>query len=274
MILLLSLATYLLISYSEGKGVDEELYTLSEGRGYVIDMDRYMEFDIYSNNKASLIEKTDMNSYKLICKDININLENVSVSKYKIPGAYLYKIRASVPDITEGEYTTEASLLITNEEYKATISLGIISFLNPKDYKLLSFEALGASGSYINKHLSIVGFNLRLKDEYKSLTELRCGEFAYGRILDTIDSEVDSIIQIKDLIPDYNPLELIGGEYEVKPSMFIPIAYTRLLAIKETYLVLAIDNTKYYIDTFTFDAGTIDFLEYKDLMEKGVIEYA
>ena len=77
--ILLFISLLLLFNYSFNKNTKEELFTIEEARGYVIDEDRYMSFNIYSNMKSSLIDNTSMTSFTLSLNDFNIALTDTSV---------------------------------------------------------------------------------------------------------------------------------------------------------------------------------------------------
>lgn len=267
-----------LFVYSSKKDTIEEFYTILESKGYVVEEDREISFDIYSRKENTLISNPSNNEYTLELDKMKLRLENVHIDLFQIKEKlYLIKVYASMPLFEETEYKSmKQDLIITNSKYSIRLSYGEISFLNPKGYELLSLDSL--YGSYIkyNESMLLAGINLTFHDSYEYLTNLRVGP-ASGILSKARDNlTLDTIIDIPSMGYSYKPnkqednylLSLKSNIY------FIPLGYKTISIIRSSYITLELDLKKYYFDSFDFMTNTLDIEEYKDFEKKGEIIYA
>lgn len=276
-IIIISLIVGLFV-YSSKKDTIEEFYTILESKGYVVEEDREISFDIYSRKENTLISNPSNNEYTLELDKMKLRLENVHIDLFQIKEKlYLIKVYASMPLFEETEYKSmKQDLIITNSKYSIRLSYGEISFLNPKGYELLSLDSL--YGSYIkyNESMLLAGINLTFHDSYEYLTNLRVGP-ASGILSKARDNlTLDTIIDIPSMGYSYKPnkqednylLSLKSNIY------FIPLGYKTISIIRSSYITLELDLKKYYFDSFDFMTNTLDIEEYKDFEKKGEIIYA
>ncbi len=276
LIILIPISLLLLFDYSINKAGDERLFTIEECKGFVIDTDRRMSFNLYSNMKRSLIDNENLNTYTLSLNDFNIELNNPSIEVIKANDYYIHRLECDVPELTDSEITGRAFLKIVNSSFSCSLELGVLSILNKSEYKLLSISHLSVSDSYVDKHLIICGLNIGFTDSYTSLNNLRIGGIGYGRLdLAKEGLELPPVIKIKEIIPEYKVTEIKDSSLSLQASdYFIPICYNRPILLRESYITMELDGERYYLDSFTYKTQAPDLCEYQDKILEGKFVYA
>lgn len=263
----------IIIYLNIGRSEFDAFYVIKEAKGYVIKDDARMHFDIYSKLEHSLISYKDKNIYQIKDGNSIYNLENVEVSVSKNNDLYVNRIDADIINVNQNLDIKDAILFIKNESYTLNINVGYISFLNINDYALLSYNKYYGSYAYINKELKLVGINLELTDKFNKLAKFKVSNYAYGNLENVKTNLYGNEVDIKSIIPNYNPNYIKEMEIELKGNiLFIPLSYQELLMIKEAYITLNLDGTDFYIDHFNFIMNSLNSLDYK--MEEGIINYA
>ena len=277
LILFILLSLIIIIIYFNcSRNEFDSFYAIKESKGYILKDDRKMHIDIYSKLEKSLISYNDKNIYQIKDKNEIYNLENVNVETSKIDDLYVNRINADLINTTnENLIIEDAILLIKNESYSLKIHIGYISILNPINYELLSFNKYYGSYSYLNGSLELVGINLELTDKFNILSNFWVNNYAKGNLKNILFNLYENEINIKDLIPSYNPYYMNDDEIKLKNNiLFIPISYINILMIKEAYITLNLDGEDFYIDHFNFINNFINYNDYKELLEEGEINYA
>lgn len=267
----------LIINYSKEKSRPDVYSVIPENKSYVIDTDRKMTFNIYSNNRNSLITYTKINTYELVLDDVSATLVDVEIDEYKIPGAYLIKIICPIPEVTHTElFCDNAKLIIKNPTYSVELKIGSMSFLSANKYELLSYNDLYGSYSYINGVLELVGINITFTNDYNFLTNVRIGGYVYANLSKASKNTLcENEIDIKKIIPSY-ATNKYSEDYVLgiqSKTYFIPMGYKIFNKVKTGYIIFLLDDKYYYIDTFEFMVNDLDYYEYKDKLEEGVIIY-
>lgn len=277
LVLLISLIISLFM-ISNQKDIIEDYYTIIESKGYVMEEDREISFDIYSRKENTLIENPLNNEYVLELDTMKIKLEDIRIEKNQIKDKlYLIKIYSNMPLFNEEEYHSKTSkLVITNSKYSLNLAYGEMSFLNPKGYKLISLD--GLFGSYIEYHNSLIlaGINIKFHDEYEYLTSIKAvachGILSKAREDLVLENQIDN----KAMGYNYNPIKP-EQDYLLtlnSKTYFIPLGYSEVSIIRSSYLTFTLDTKKYYFDTFDFMTNILDLDNYQEYQRKGEIKYA
>lgn len=269
---------FILYILSGNKNIKDEFYTILESKGYVIDEDREISFDIYSKRENTLIENPLNNEYVLELDNMKIKLLDIHIDTLKIKDdLYLIKLYASMPKFNEIEYKShKQTLVITNLKYTLSLEYGEISFLNPKDYKLLSLDTLYGSYIHYNEGLLLAGINLKFHFDYEYLINFSIG-VGYG-ILSKSRSDLllDNLIDIPSMGYSYKPNK-IEENYLLSlksNTYFIPVGYKNIGIVRSSYITLELDLEKYYFDSFSFMTNNLDLDEYRGYERMGEIFYA
>ncbi len=275
-ILLLIFVFIIIIIFINSKRYDDILfYSIKEAKGYILNDDKRLHIDIYSNKKENLIMYKDENIYQIKDSSSVYNLENVDIYSSKINDYYVNRIEADLINCSNNLIIEDAILSIINKSFKLEINIGYINILNPIEYELLSFNCYYGSYSYINGELMLVGINLELTDTFHILKDFNVGGFSKGDLNKIKYNLYDNEIDIKNIIGDYNPFYLSDNEVYLKSNIiFIPICYKNLLMIKESYVTLNLDGIDFYIDNLSFISNFLDINDYKNIKEEGKIFYA
>lgn len=263
--------------FGQKRSTYEEMYVLPQHKSYVYSNDRKMSFEIYSENKDSLIKYPEKNQYNLLFDNNIMILSNVTVDVVKQQNIYVYIIEADIFEISEEVFIKQNVILnIINTSYSLNLDIGSIAILNPKTYKLLSVNDLYASYSYINGSLELVGINVKFSDIHKKINNISIGSYAYANLKLASPYGLNNEIDILQSIPNYNILnkyEKYSILLDNNNTYFIPICYPKLLTITQGYILFEIDDSKFYFDTFSFIVNKLEYQEYKDKMVKVEISY-
>lgn len=277
LVLLIAILFTGLFIISNNKVIEYDYFTILEAKSYVYKEGRRIDFNVYCNKNDSLISYPEKNSYSLELDDILIQLTNVSVTKGSIENYYLVKIEADMPDITDNEFIcNNPNLIIKNSKYEVKLKLGSFSVLKPKGHKLLSVQALSASFSIVNNIKHLVGINLKLTNTYDTIDYFRLGGYSFGMLSKIKYSKIyDDEIEISDVINGYS---IKYVETQITKTMddnilFVPIGYKKLYLQRGGYIIISLNNSMYYLDSFNFMLDIPSPNNYKDLIYKGEIIY-
>lgn len=261
-----------IIVYSNHKKVNEGYHTVLESKSYVYDEGRRMSFTVYSNTYNTLLRDTKNNNYVLKLGSLSYELENVEVQRYKLEDVTLLKIYADIPYTSKTISSDNAKLLILTAKYQLELKIGSLSILNTDEYELLGVHTLYGTYSYIDGLKVLVGINIKFSKSYTTMKDLMVGEFAYGNLGQSIESNnMPYEIKISDYIPNYNiyRVERSAGIDVSDYTYFIPLNYITVGCIRESYITVVLDDKKYYFDCFSFMTNEFDYSEYKDKMKDG-----
>lgn len=265
----------MLVFINNNRVETDSFYAIKESKGYVLKNDSKMHIDVYSKLENSLITYTDKNIYQIKNDNSIYNLENVTVKTSKNGDLYVNRIEADLINTSATNLLIDDAVLnIINESYSLNIKIGTISILNPIDYTLLSFNKYYGSYSYLNGCLELVGINLELTDNYNYLSNFSINDYAKGNLSDVLYNLYNNEIDIKTILPNYNPLYFNDSKIKIESNkLFIPISYVKLLMIKEAYITLCLDDNMYYIDHFSFISNVLNYSDYENVLETGDIKY-
>ena len=266
----------LIIYFNYQKEDNDLFYAIKESKGYILKDDSHINIDIYSKLENSLISYVDKNIYQIKDENNIYNLDNVNIRVSKINDLYVNHIEASIINFKEELLIiNDAILYIKNESYSLNIKIGNISILNPINYQLLSFNKYYGSYSYMDGGLELVGINLELTDKYNIISNFKINDYAYGNLGLALFNLYDNEINIKEIIPSYNPNHIDEKELSLESNiLFIPISYLKIMMIKEAYITLKLDGINYYIDHFSFITNYLDYKDYMNIISEGEISYA
>ena len=274
-ILLISILS-ITIYFSYQKKSMNDYFIIKQNKSYVYKENEELSFELYSYKNNSLITFKDENEYFICYEDNIINLVDVSINEYYQNDIYLIKIKSKMPEVFKnGIIIKDLILKINNDKFSFMANMGSLSILDPTNYELLSINDLYASYSYINNNLMLVGINISLTKEYRTLSDFKIGNFTSSLLsLALKDSLYDNEIEIKKILPSYDPTEIEIKTIDLKSNTyFIPITYIEYNVIKEGYITLKLDDKLYYLDTFSFITNDLIFNDYKNLSRSANISY-
>ena len=274
-ILLISILS-ITIYFSYQKKSMNDYFIIKQNKSYVYKENEELSFELYSYKNNSLITFKDENEYFICYEDNIINLVDVSINEYYQNDIYLIKIKSKMPEVFKnGIIIKDLILKINNDKFSFMANMGSLSILDPTNYELLSINDLYASYSYINNNLMLVGINISLTNEYRTLSDFKIGNFTSSLLsLALKDSLYDNEIEIKKILPSYDPTEIENKTIDLKSNTyFIPITYIEYNVIKEGYITLKLDDKLYYLDTFSFITNDLIFNDYKNLSRSANISY-
>lgn len=276
-LVIISILFTMLFIFSNNKDSSYEYFTILESKSYVYKEDRRIDFNVYCNKDDSLISYSDKNSYSLKLDDMLIPLNDVSIKKAVVDDYYLVRIDALMPNITNDELICkDAKLIILNSSFELTLNIGSFSILNPKKYELLSVQTLYASFSIIDSLKHLVGININLTNKYNTIDYFKIGGISYGMLSKIKYSTLyDDEVVISDIVKNYymKLVEVQTSQIIKDNILFIPISYEMSYLLRGGYIIISLNNEKYYLDSFIYMLEIPSPNEYHALVSKGAINY-
>ncbi len=261
-----------IIICSNNKKIDIGFHTILESKAYTYEEGRRMTFNVYSDTYSTLLKDTKNNKYILKLNTLTYELENVSVERYKSEDYTLIKISADLPYTSKTISSDSAKLLIITAKYQLSLRLGCLSIFNHDEHELLGVDSYYGTYSIVDGQKVLVGINIKFSKKYLKMRDLKIGEFAYGNLGQAfISNNMPHEINISDYLPTYNIYRVErSADVDVSnDTYFIPLNYTTIGTIRESYLTIILDDKKYYLDDFSFMTNELSYKDYKDKMKDG-----
>ncbi len=276
------LIALIIISYGRKEQTSKSVYTIPKELTYWYQEDKTMTFEIFLNEKDSLIQFPNQNTYELRTNSVSVSLNHVDVSmeyncNYKNEEFYCYKIKSDlIGSREENMHLEDVFLEISNRQYRLNCLLGNITIYK-ESYPIADISDLYGQYSYIDQELILVGLMLRLEIVGQYLNEIQIGS-AYGN-LEWVEADV-----LKDSEMDSSAVKhpILAKKIEMAPYFldgkskyyFIPISYEKKLLITNACVLIKVDGKEYIIDNFTYYITPILLSNYPISAQEGRINDA
>lgn len=254
-------------SFKPSTNIFKSIY---QSYGYVYKEGKRIEIDLYSDDKTSLIENVNANSYYLFYDNNKNGLNNVNIIKRKVGNYYIYKLSFDIFKPINDELIIKDSLLIIeNKEFTLNINIGSISIFNG-EIEELEYNDIYASYAYINNSLMLVGINIELNNAYNRISNICVNGITYTDTNLIIDGNMfENEVDIKSIIPDYKYNSIVQSHRRIKTqTLFIPVTYKDLIVVKGGYLIITLDGNKYLINEFDFIFNDLNIDDYKTYIKE------